>query len=127
MDAKRLKTFAITHMTANIFLSVMCIYLIIQSKFKIEEMLHWFTFIFIFGLCATVITKRKIIDYFVVSLITLPIVLPIIYTTMNGMFSRKIILFDALGFWFIHNQYQQLELIENEVRKNKGYGEEKEE
>jgi len=127
MDAKRLKTFAITHITANIFLSAMCIYLIVQSKFKIEEMLHWFTFIFMFGLCATVITKRKLIDYFVVSLITLPIVLPIIYTTMNGMFSGKIILFDALGFWFIHNQYQQLELIEDEVRKNKDFGEEKEE
>ncbi|MDU9693498.1 hypothetical protein O0Q50_20185 [Priestia aryabhattai] len=127
MDPKRLKTFAITHITSNVFLSAVCIYLIVQSKFKVDGMLHWFAFIFIFGLCATVITKRKLIDYFMALLITLPIVLPIIYTTMNGMFSGKIILFDALGFWFIHNQYQQLELIENEVRKNKGYGEEKEE
>lgn len=117
VDVKQLKTFAITHVLANIFLAIMCVSLILKTNFEVEEMLHWFCFLFVFGLCATFITKRRISEYLLASLIALPIALPIIYSTMNGLFSGKIILFDALGFLFIHYRFKQLDEVISEDDK----------
>ena len=109
MDEKRLRSFAITHFAANIILTAICISLMLQRKFKMDEFMYWLTFLGAYGLIASFVTKRKLWEYLVIFIVLIPIVVPIMYTSAKGMLPGELVLFDALGVLYIYVQYSKLD------------------
>jgi hypothetical protein len=114
---KRIKIFAVGHLLANGIIALMCFLLIYQNKVIKDDLVFCLLVLWVCGLSIAIVSKKSIPEYFISFLLLIPIVLPISYAAYIGQIPTLLILFDALGVWYIHIRLKEYESNSAELER----------